>query len=147
MIEVRKAMVWDLDVILDMGAKLHAESAHKMFEFDRDHAGIFVMRSIMGRGCAFVAVHGDKVVGFLVGAINPWPFLKIQVATDLVVIATRAGAGSKLYSAFEDWAWRHGADEIMVGVSFGGDGMENTETLLTHKGYTRVGGTFSKQRG
>lgn len=147
---VRAATIRDVDAIVAIGRSMHAGSAHGYVAFNGDHAGAFVVRAVMSNMCySGVAEHDGKIVGFMIGTMQDWPFLTLKVATDLVVVSTRAGAGSMLYNAFERWAWANGADEISLSMSYGGPSDEHgrAQSLLERKGYEHVGGLFFKRKG
>lgn len=144
---VRPATVKDVDAMVALGRAHHPGSSHGHVPFSDDHAGAFAIQSILHRGtCALVATHDGRVVGFLIGAVQDWPFLPLRVATDLVTLSTRAGAGSMMYREFERWAFAHGADEISLSFSYGGAERDRCDKMLERKGFTRTGGLFFKRK-
>jgi GNAT superfamily N-acetyltransferase len=143
---VRPATVRDIEEMVAIGARWHSLSDHAYVKFDQIRAGMFAMRAISSRGnCALVAEHLGKIVGMLIGTIQEWPFLNLKVATDLLTLSERAGAGRALLRQFEAWAFASGADEMMLGVSFGGD-PRDCEKIYKRAGYRHIGGMFAKRR-
>jgi len=105
-------------------------------------AGTLGMRAILASdACAIVAEHKGEVCGLLIGAIEPWPFLKWKVASDIVTYATLPGAGRELLLQFELWATFRGADEMILGVTFGG---RDLTALYERRGFKKLGGMFKK---
>ena len=140
---VRSAFAKDVPTIVALGGRMHAASERKDVEYDTLRVATFVMQSVVSDDAfSCVAEHEGMIVGFMVGALQDWPFLDWVVATDLVTISERAGAGSMLLSAFEKWAAERGANEVLIGVSYGG---RDAAPLFERKGFKHVGGMFSKR--
>lgn len=136
----------DVEHMVALGATWHPHSHHADHAFDAMKAAKFALSAIASRhDCALVAEHEGHIVGLLIGTIQDWPFLNVKVATDLVMLCERAGGGRMLLRAFEQWAWAHGADEMLLGVSFGGD-PHACEPIYKRAGYSHIGGMFSKRR-
>lgn len=143
---IRPAAIGDIEGMVEIGRKWHEKSAHAHVRFDPIRAGMFAMRAISSKSdCSLVAEHNGRVCGILIGTIQDWPFLSLRVATDLLTVSDRAGAGRALLRQFETWAWLNGADEMLLGVSFGGD-PRACESIYKRAGYSHVGGMFSKRR-
>ncbi len=146
--EIRGALLDEVEAIVDIGKRGHAASENAAFEFEEDRAKLMVASCVVNRGtCALVAVEGDKIVGFLLGKEEQYPYIKMRYATDLAIYAEAPGAGRKLIAAFEKWAFeQRKVHQMILAVSHGGKSAKSTEALYGRLGYTHVGGLFTKGR-
>jgi GNAT superfamily N-acetyltransferase len=88
-------------------------------------------------GAIWASFIGNKVRGFLIGALIEWPYLEGKYATDWAFIAD--SNGRELYRAFEQWAKAHGANAIQMGVS---SGLPQADAFYESVGLRNVGGIY-----
>lgn len=78
--------------------------------------------------------------GFLLGQLADYPYADALYAVDLA-FWSEAGDGPGLLRAFEDWAKKHKAVELVITNS---SGIERTDQFLEHAGFTRTGGRYAR---
>lgn len=142
---IRRITGDDIDAVVEFGRRGHDRSAHARFEYDVDKAKLLVAKlAWMRDGIALMAEHDGEVTGVLLGHVTTPTFVRARVATDIAFYAEHPGDGRELLKAFEKWAREREADEILIGVSFGG---RRSDKYYERKGYTTVGGVYIKGVG
>ena len=132
----------DIDAVVALGRKAHALSAHATWEFDDQSAAMLLAKlRWMKDGVVWISEHDRQITGLLLGHITTPEFVKVRIATDIAFYAERPGDGKQLLRAFEQWAKDRKADEILIGVSFGG---RKSDRYYERAGYTTVGGVYIK---
>lgn len=94
----------------------------------------------VGDSAVWASFVGNKVRGFLIGAVIEWPYLQGAYATDWAFIAH--SNGRELYRAFEQWATSHGVNAIQMGVS---SGIAQADEFYESVGLRRVGGVYFRE--
>jgi len=145
MIEIRRATLDDVDAIVAIGQRAHSLSANAKYPFAEGRAKILIASCVCRHEmCAIIASIDTKVVGFLLGHADRYPYIDMQFATDLAIVSEVPGAGRKLLKAFEAWAFGVvGVDQIILGAVYGG---RDSTALYTRIGFKHVGGMFTKNR-
>lgn len=148
MIEIRRGTFDDIPGIIAIGKRGHAASENARYPFNEGKTKLLLAQLIIGKQtCIFVAVKDEAIVGFLLGQEETYVYCDLRYATDIAVYAEAVGAGRKLLDAFEHWAFvDRKVDQLLLGVSHGGASAQRTESLYRRRGYTHVGGIFTKQR-
>ncbi len=146
--EIRVALLDECEAIVEIGKRGHAASDNSVFAFEEDRARLLVAQCVVGRQtCALVAVVDDRIVGFLLGKEEQYPYIKMRYATDLAIYAEAPGAGRRLIAAFEKWAFeQRKVHQMILAVSHGGKSAKATDSLYKRLGYKHVGGLFTKGR-
>jgi GNAT superfamily N-acetyltransferase len=91
-------------------------------------------------GAIWASFIGNKVRGFLIGALIEWPYLEGKLATDFAFVAD--SSGRELYRAFEQWAKAHGANAIRMEVS---SGLPQANEFYESVGLKNVGGVYYRE--
>lgn len=149
MIEVRRALLDEVEAIVEIGKRGHADSENRRYEFDEGRARLLVASCVCNRRTiALVAVDESKrIVGFLLGKEDDYLYCKMRYATDIAIYSEAPGAGRKLIERFEKWAFEdRKADQMILAVSHGGKSAKSTGALYSRMGYGHVGGLFTKLR-
>ena len=148
-VEVRAAKMDDIEAMVALGKIGHARSALSKYEYDEGKSKLLAARLICTRrACVLVAEANGKIVGFLLGLAEDHFYAKMSYASDVVTYADTPGSGIRLLRAFEKWAFEERkVDQLMMGVTFGGDEADRTASLYRRLGFTAVGGIFTKNRG
>lgn len=146
MTEIRKATIFDIERIVELG-----HEAHKASPVYRDHAvcepkfrkGLAHMISSK-RHYVGVIERGGVVEGALMGTVNEMPFSTKKKASDVFFYITPkcSGYAPALISDFRVWAWDQNG-VVMVGLAnSSGLHIEKTEQLYSMMGLQRVGGIW-----
>ncbi|MBN1843973.1 MAG: GNAT family N-acetyltransferase [Deltaproteobacteria bacterium] len=147
---IRRMGYEDMEMLTEMGARMHAEGAYGFLPFNREK----VSRHIVGyiedteTQCGLVAEKDNILVGMLGGYITDYFFCDKKVACDMFLFVDRKHRGSsaalRLIQTFRNWAIAHEACEICLSTSTTVN-TERTERFYKKMGFTCVGGIF-KQR-
>lgn len=148
MIQVRRAGFEDVEGIIEIGKRGHTASENARYPFNEQKTKLLLAQLIIGKKtCLFVAEIDGKIVGFLMGQEEEYVYCDLRYATDIAVYAEAVGAGRRLLDRFEFWAFEERkVDQLLLGVSHGGASAKQTESLYRRRGFTHVGGIFTKQR-
>ena len=139
----------DISVMIELGAQMHAESAYRDLNYNREKCEALCIKYILNPKWFFgyCAYEGDELVGMVMGHIVPYYFGNDLLASDTVwyVRKDRRGSmiGIRLLNAFRDWAKERGASEICIGVSSALN-LDRTHKLLSRVGFDHVGGIFKE---
>jgi len=120
----------------------HAKSVTGTIPLDVKKSDVLLRASMMAvdTGAVWASFVGNKVQGFLIGALIDWPYLEGKYATDWAFIADRNGR--ELYRAFEQWATSHGVNAIQMGVS---SGLPQAGAFYESVGLRQVGGVYFRE--
>jgi len=120
----------------------HAKSVAGTIPLDVKKSEVLLRASMveLGVGAVWASFVGNKVHGFLIGALIEWPYLEGRYATDWAFIAD--SYGRELYKAFEQWAMAHGANAIQMGVS---SGLPQADKFYESVGLQKVGGVYYRE--
>lgn len=145
--DVRRASTNDIEAIVALGREAHERSGFGHHKYDDAIAGLLTARMLCGRNTTvLVAEHEGQIVGFMGAKVDTLPYVPVRVASDIAFYSRRAGAGRALMRAFERWAQEMMAQEILMGVSFGGSrNAKLTERFYRRLGFSYVGGIFVKR--
>jgi GNAT superfamily N-acetyltransferase len=147
---IRPVRYEDIDEIIEMGARMHAESAYDFLPFDRDKVRHLITTYAENpeSRCVLVAEEKDILVGMFGGYLTNYFFCNETLACDITLFVAQEYRGSsaavRLIRAFRDWAAARGAREICLGVSTDVN-RERTGKFYERMGFARVGGIY-KQR-
>lgn len=148
MVTVVPATMDDIEAVVEIGKRGHADSANARYQFNEMKTKLLCAQLIIGKKtCLFVAKQDDVIVGILLGQEDEYGYCNLRYATDIAVYAEVPGAGRALMKRFEQWAFEERkVDQLVLGVSHGGRSTKHTEALYRRAGFTHVGGIFTKQR-
>lgn len=146
---IRHAEKTDLDDLVELGRRMHAESNYTPLVYSE-----FVYRRnlelLLGseRGCVLVAELQGELIGVYVGVVGDAFFSTDRIAQDLLLYVEPEHRGGmtamRLIKAFENWAWQQGAAQIRPGISVGGD-YTTAARLYEAAGFDVCGYTFVKK--
>jgi len=145
----KKMEEWDIDSMVELGAAMHAESAYRDLDYDRDKCFQLCARYVLhpDRYFGYCAYEGDELTGMLMGYVSLYYFGNDLLANDIVwyVRKDRRGSmtGIRLLNAFRDWAKERGASEICIGVSSALN-LDRTHKLMSRMGFNHVGGIYKE---
>lgn len=141
MVNIRSITQEDMPLLLYMGRLMHEESPRFSVHPFIEERAAQTIQYIINNDSGFIAQDNERVVGMIGGALVPHYFSNVVFANDLAVYVTPEYRGGRaallLVKAFEDWAMRNGAIEIVLGLSTG----INPER--TGKFYERLGYNLS----
>lgn len=142
---IRPATPDDLPRLLELGAAMHAESRFRTVAFSRGKVEKLLGNLMQGAGCVLVAERDGEIIGGFAGGLTPYYFSEELMATDLALFVSsdrRGGiAAVALIRSFIEWAYEHGAREVLLGTNFGEDSPANE--LYRRIGLQQVGNLFS----
>ena len=120
---IRPPQCDDVENLVEMGSRMHSESAYSFLPFDRDK----VRRLILGHiadtetQCVFVAESGGMIIGMIGGYLTDYFFCEERLACDTVLFVDQTNRGTsaaaRLIEAFREWAVQRGARELSLGVT------------------------------
>lgn len=149
---VRLATIDDIPEMIELGARMHAESVYSAFDYDREKLFDLGKNCVENPDRCFAGVCEDahgQLLGMHVGFISEYYFGRDLIATDLLLFVDPCKRGSLaaalLVKAFEEWAFARGAMEVCPGSSTM-VAPERTAKLYERLGYTVVGNLFKKGR-
>jgi GNAT superfamily N-acetyltransferase len=148
--KIRSVHRADIEATVDMGARMHAESAYSFLPYDRQKVRSLVLSFIADPDthCGLVAEDGTTLVGMLAGHIGDYFFCDQLVAYDTIFYVEPPYRGTtaapRLIRAFREWAVARGASELCLAISTGVNA-ERIGGFYARMGFQQVGATY-KQR-
>ena len=140
----------DIDLLIDLGARLHAESAYAFLPYNEEKVRQLIFSYIEDDETQFglIAETGDVIIGMIGGYLVEYYFCDEKIACDIVLFVDQQYRGGmaaiRLIRGFQKWAKAHGARELCLGIT------TNVQTELTGKLYQRLGfnraGSLYKKR-
>ena len=149
MIVYRHTEAADIPLMVELGAKMHEESAFKRLDYDKKKCFDLTVRYISNpeKYFSYCAYEGDELIGMIMGYLSSYYFGNDLLANDILwyVKKERRGSmtGPRLLKAFRSWAKERGASEVCMGVSTAVD-VDRTHELLSRMGFEHVGGIFKE---
>jgi len=147
---IRAATAADVEPLVEIGARMHAEGAYRFLPYDAEklrRLGAHFLEH-PDTHCLLVAEHDGVLVGMLGGYLTDYYFCEEKLACDQFFFVDRSWRGSRaavrLVGAFRDWAAARGARELCLATSLGGN-IEKIGRFYEGLGLTCVGGVY-KQR-
>jgi len=147
---IRPAQHQDLDSLVEMGARMHAEGAYAFLPYDREKVRRLILSLLddPATQCALVAEESGVAIGMFGGYLSDYFFCDEKVACDLVLFVDPAyrssSAAARLIRAFRRWAIEHAARELCLGTS-NNVRAEEVGRFYERLGLIGVGGIY-KQR-
>jgi GNAT superfamily N-acetyltransferase len=144
---VRPCAREDIDRVVELGRRLHAESALAFLPYEVENVRSLVIKIIEHPEtyCGLVAEHGEALVGMLGGYLTDYFFCNEKLACDLALFVEPEHRGSsaaaRLIQGFRQWAEAGGAREICLGVSTN-IGTAGIDRFYRSLGFTPVGGLY-----
>jgi hypothetical protein len=143
-IVVREAAPRDLEPLLELARALHEKSPRAWIPFDADGARELFAKSMLHKRFApFVALVDERPVGFTVGCLQRWAYLRGTFVSDLVLFSGYPGAGRKLLARLVVWGREQGAHEAVFSVSYGRKSAHRAEPVYARQGLEFRGGIFA----
>ena len=156
MVKVRIGTHEDIPAVVDLGARLHAESpTYRDFPYSRIKVRA-VLQQCVGTLMApaedavmLVAEEDGRLIGMLLGYLTEGVFVEdLVIATDLTFYVEPEHRGTmaavRLLKAFEVWARTHGATHIAPGISTRIND-ERTQRFYERLGYASSGMSMTKR--
>jgi GNAT superfamily N-acetyltransferase len=149
---IRHPQSRDIDELVEMGARMHAESAYSFLPYDRRKVRRFIQSCIDDPAgfCGLVAEEDHRLVGLFAGSLIEYFFCNDVVASDIVLYVDpehRQGlAALRLVRAFSEWAAKRGAREVCLSVSTNVK-PDQTGAFYERLGFVRVGGVYKQRLG
>ena len=132
---IREATQDDFPRLVDLGEVMHAESRFARLDYSRGKVErlLHEVLYLPDTYCAFVAVHGEQVIGGLIGICVERYFSTERVAQDLAIFiepGKRGGlAGTRLIRRFRRWAQERGATDLEIAINTGVQPMRSGRLL------------------
>lgn len=144
---IRPVTPADVQIVIDMGTAMHAESAFSHLSYDRDVCEALGQRVLTDPDFfAWIAEKDGEPTGFFLGHIGPYLFSRDLIATEYlwyVKPGHRGGTVSiRLMRAFIEWGKKRGAAEICMGVSTGPRMEAAVGPILERQGFMRQGAVY-----
>jgi len=140
----------DIQNILNLGKKMHAESEFSSLDWDADKVWAWLDKNVNSPSrFVYCAYDEDCLAGVFIGSISEFYFGNDKLASDLLWYVgedyrgTRVGV--RLLKEFYNWATEQNVQRIQVGVSSGLT-MARTGALLERMGFTQIGGLYKVDR-
>lgn len=140
-LKIRHPDEHDKGALLFMAKAMHIESPRfrgRDFNLDKMNGVVDFLLGDINSGI-FVVEEDGVVTGMIAGIVCEHFFGKDKYVSDLAVYVQpekRGGSAAlRLIRAFEEWSFKHGACEVLLGVSTGIE-MERTVALYQRLGYT-----------
>lgn len=149
---VRAATAEDIDQLVEMGARMHAEGAYAFLPYDREKLRRLAAYSLdhPDARCVLVVEEEGRLAGMLGGYLTDYYFCEEKLACDLFFFVDRPWRGTRaaarLIAAFRDWAAARGAREICLATSVA----VNTERIghfYERMGLSCVGHVYKQRLG
>ena len=144
---IRYARVADLPELMSLGKRLHGQTVYADIDIDLQTCAQTLGQCISNAfGFAMVAVHDDKITGFMMGAAVPLWFSRKRCASDIITYAESPGDGYRLIRKFVEWAWAiPNVVEITLAQSSGID-TDRVGVLYKRVGLQQVGSIYTAAR-
>lgn len=149
---VRPAKQQDIEQIIEMGARMHAEGAYAFLPYDPDKVRRLIISYLQDSEtrCGLVVEHDNALAGMLAGYLTDYFFCDEKLACDMVVFVDRpfrgSSAGARLIRAFRDWAAARGAREVCLGISSGVNA-DSAGKFYERMGLTHAGDIYKQRLG
>lgn len=140
----------DLSALIALGRRMHTETTIAFPAIDRDAVAAHLRLTLAGPDRFYVAIarRDASPIGFVNGVIGSYAFsADLRGCCDMLyVVPERRGgpAGMRLLRGFRDWAARHGAGAVYLGLSTG-IAPDRSAALVQRLGYTPLGQTFRQE--
>jgi GNAT superfamily N-acetyltransferase len=144
---IRTPTYADIEVLLDLGAKLHQESAYAFLPYDRDKVRGLIINYIEDNDtrCGLVAESDGSIIGMIGGYLIDYYFCNETLVNDEVLFVKPDHRGGmtavRLIDRLRQWAKDRGARELCLGISTNVR-IEATGKLYERLGFTHVGGIY-----
>lgn len=135
-----------IDECIELGARMHAESAFSFLDYNRNKLREMVQFYIESPNhFANMKLQNGEVVGMLFGYVSEYYFGRDKIACDILWYVAPEHRGStigvRLLKEFEEWARLKGVKEVCIGISTNVD-TGKTGNMLERLNFNHVGGTY-----
>ena len=149
--KLRFARIEDIDHLLELGRRIHAESRFAEMPYAREKLrgnlrGLLRLQAERQTHCFILAesLQGE-VIGVLIGALEEFFFSDAKSANSILLWVDPAYRGSpvavRLIGVFHDWARQRSAQEVCILVSSGVT-IKRTDRFLRRLGFMQTGGNY-----
>jgi hypothetical protein len=142
---IRRASIDDVDAIIQLGVTLIASGAYSHTAISyRDCINRLIKAIRSPNEWCGVAEHNGKIVGFLIMVLVPyWWSAREIYALDDGIFCVRPGLGRKLAAAGAQWAFYHGAKEVMISLTSSTNTARSALALLKRSDFSERGVVIS----
>ena len=141
---IRFALACDVDRLVEMFGKLHAESHYSNLPLSNEKLRAF-FAGLIDDGFLMVSQRDGKIIGMMAGAIHEHYFTDALFASDYVLYVEPAFRGgmtaARLLDSFTAWAIKAGADVVTVGTTTGINA-DQTGRFFEGMGFEKIGGLY-----
>ena len=147
MIRVSDATAADLDALLDLGSRMHAESVEPYPPIDKEHTRRHLDAALSMSGTYLIVLAEDEgiPVGMMAAVMGPYSFSpRLRAASDILFVLPeyRGGmAAIKLIRRFREWS--ECADSATLSVATGVSS-ERTGRFFELMGFRPMGMMYQK---
>ena len=152
---IRAATNEDIGKMVELGAKVYAESrlTHLDYNKDKIKQGLESLISLHTKGthlCLLVENSERCIVGTFLGSLEEYFFTTDKSANSILIWVEPDSRGSsiamKLIDVFKQWAIKKGAKEINMVVS-SGVRIGSTDRFFRRLGFVQSGGNYAMTLG
>jgi hypothetical protein len=138
----------DIDQVIELAKRGHAESELKDLPFDESGAKHFFALSLSDpHRCGLVVEHEGRVVGCLFGVVEHYPYCNASYATDVMLYAAHAGCGALLVNRFKEWGFKDlKVDRVLLADTYGNRDPHKAAGWYELMGFRHLGGTYVMER-
>src|SRR5262245_53608857 len=146
---IRPPKYEDVSQLIEMGARMHEESAYAFLPYDREKVRRLIVSCIEDPQTQYglVAEEDHILVCMISGYLTDYFFCDEMLACDILLFIDQQYRGgftaARLIQGFEKWAAARGAREVCLGVSTNIN-IESTGKFYERRGFTRVGGVYRR---
>jgi hypothetical protein len=145
---IRRASIEDVDAIITLGVELIAKGAYSRTTISYRECVNRIAKAIRSpQEWVGVAEHNGHVVGFLIMVIVPYWWSQNEFyALDDGLYCKRPGLGRKLVAAGTEWAFRKGAQEVMISLTSRINTADSALALMQRSYFSERGVVISMRR-
>jgi GNAT superfamily N-acetyltransferase len=152
MMKLRQATQDDVQIMVEIGRRVHAESRFARFPYDEDKllenlGALIGLQDKQGKHlCLLVENSEGKLIGCIIGALEEYFFTRSCSASSILFWVDPAYRGSaaalRLIQSFRTWGAKNGASEICIPIA-SGIHMARTDRFLRRIGFSQTGGNYA----
>lgn len=150
LLTVRPVHQDEVEYMVSMGKRLHAESLFSHMDYDEGPLVEYVRKAMQMPFYFFWCIvdqEQEVPIGMLFASLQKTYFGVDMVANDLILMVEKEHRGTcgtalgALINEYKQWAFKMGAKRVYLGTSTGID-PEATERLFQHSGFHKIGALY-----